>query len=169
MAKPNHKKIAEFKKFRQWKQDQKKYKEIYESIEPFHRDLFEQFKERVIAGEVQSFRDIPDYVLRIGTLRMVLDEIDGTLDIMKIIPTLNFKEEWNVQVLPNFSGSFANFRVNSNISVYLDVYNRLGYGNGPYWEVMDMRSMEVYRFSINDTDRMMAWIDFLLQNQIQSV
>lgn len=169
MAKPNHKKIAEFKEFRQWKKDQKRYKEIYESIEPFHRNLFEQFKERMISGEVQSFGDVPDYVLRIGTLRMVLDEIDGTLDIMKAIPTLNFKEDWNVQVLPNFSGSFANFRVNGHVSVYLDMYNRLGYQNGPYWEVMDMRGMEVYRFAINDTERMLGWIDSLLQNKKQSV
>ncbi len=54
------------------------------------------------------------------------------------IPYIPFPRGWQVQVIPPFGGAIARFRVKKKkgwVSVYLDVYGRLGYMNGPYWEV----------------------------------
>lgn len=51
------------------------------------------------------------------------------------IPGINFPSEWSVAVVPPHCGAIARFRVNNYTSVYLDCYARLGYWDGPYWEV----------------------------------
>lgn len=162
MAKPNHQKISEYKEFREWRKNKRKNQELHKNTQNFHQDVFDAFKQKVITGEVQSFDDINDPAMRVGIMRMVLDEIDGTHFIMQLIPSLRFKAEWEVQVLPNFMGSFANFRVNGYISVYLDMYNRLGFYGGPYWEVLDGRTNETYRFKLNDAGRLINLIDTLI-------
>lgn len=164
MAKHNQKKAAEFKQFREWKKQRKKDKEVYERAEDLYADLFEKFKNKVTAGEITSFDQIEEPDFRLGTIRMVLDEMDGTLNIMKMIPSLRFKSEWDVRVLPNFMGSFSRFFINGEVSVYLDFYNRLGYYGAPYWEVYD--GSTTTRFAFNDTVSMMDFIDETLKNKV---
>lgn len=80
------------------------------------------------------------------------------------IPGLNFKEEWNVRVIPPFAGAVARFTVwNSTrqvCSVYLDVDNSLGSMDGPYWEMYpDSGGYDTIRFYIHETKELLAEID----------
>jgi hypothetical protein len=58
------------------------------------------------------------------------------------VPFIRFPAEWDVKVIPPFAGAIARFIVRlpdgETRSVYLDVYNRLGFYSNPpepYWEV----------------------------------
>lgn len=56
----------------------------------------------------------------------------------KRIPAINFKQEWDVKIIPPFSGAMVRFIVEYNgksASVYLDCFDALGYFGAPYWEV----------------------------------
>jgi hypothetical protein len=63
-------------------------------------------------------------------------------DLMWTMPFISFKDDWEVAVTPPFSGAIARFRVRKRgsksqnaVSVYFDVYDRIGIENQPYWEV----------------------------------
>jgi hypothetical protein len=77
------------------------------------------------------------------------------------IPAVTFDPEWAVKVIPPFGGAMARFVVLSGphrISVYLDVNESLGlWGGEPYWEAYPIAD-DVARFSLNDTDGLMAAI-----------
>ena len=73
--------------------------------------------------------------------RYRLEEEEKWREIIKQIPYLPFKSEWEVAPIPPFSGAVARFLVRhkeykeTNVSVYLDWYEKLGFMEGPYWEV----------------------------------
>lgn len=163
MASKDRKRYLEYQEFKKWKAEQKKYRKVYESSESFHRNIFEDFKQKVIQGEVRSFNDISDPVLKVGTLRMVLDELDDVTHKSLYLPSLRFKSEWDVQVMPGFFGAFTRFRVNGYISVYLDFYNRLGFAPGPYWEVY--AGDDPVRFPMRDTISVIDHISSIIEGE----
>jgi hypothetical protein len=163
MAAKNKKRYLEYQEFKKWKVEKKQLRRMYGTLEKFNRGIFETFVEQIRSGQINTFRDMSnfDINLRVSTLRMILDEIDGTLQQMNKIPSLNFKEEWSVQVLPGFFGAFTRFRVNEYISVYLDIYDRLGIRNKPYWELYD--GTDTMRFDMENQEELIACINRLVE------
>lgn len=87
-------------------------------------------------------------------------------EIIKEIPTLNFKKEWNVRIIPPFGGAMARFLIehnNKSISVYLDWYSRLGVMDQPYYEIYD--GVDTMRYYLNETDKMMDDIDKIFSDE----
>lgn len=82
-----------------------------------------------------------------------------------IVPYIKFKEKWNVKIMPPFYGALVRFKVEYNnkiCSVYLDVYNKLGYMDNPYWEIHCSQDDVIERFYIDETDKVTNSIDKLL-------
>lgn len=85
---------------------------------------------------------------------------------IKEIPTLNFKKEWNIRIIPPFGGAMARFVIeynNKSISVYLDFYDRLGIVGQPYYEMYD--GTNTIRYYLNESDEMMNDIDKVLNGK----
>ena len=87
-----------------------------------------------------------------------------------VIPSLNFKEKWNVKVIPPFADTMARFTIeykDKSCSIYLDVFSSLGYfgNNEPYWELYSS-CMEgndnLKRFGLNETKELLQAIDEIL-------
>lgn len=84
------------------------------------------------------------------------------------IPYHKFDSEWEVRATPPFSGALTRFEVRKGdrrVSVYLDVFNNLGYFWGedgkpvPYYECYDFVDEDgPARFAMDDGDNMMAYI-----------
>lgn len=101
-----------------------------------------------------------DYMKRCD-VKSLYDETFETREWAGNIPSLRFKEEWEVQIIPPFGGALIRFLVSANdkfLSVYLDGYNMLGGVRGEiYWEVFDGEDIE--RFKIGESEQMMARIE----------
>lgn len=84
------------------------------------------------------------------------------------IPYINFPSEWDVKIIPNFSGSVIRFLVKKNndikISVYLDCYDNLGCYGKPYWEIYPHKE-DVFRCDMNDTKTLIKAINEELDNK----
>jgi len=95
--------------------------------------------------------------------RFRIEDEEKWREIIEDIPALNFKKEWNVRIIPPFSGAMARFWIDYNnkwVSVYLDWYGRLGVMDQPYYEVYDGEN--TIRYLLNETDKMMDDIDKIL-------
>ena len=79
------------------------------------------------------------------------DRAFETREWIKKIPQIKFPADWEVQIIPPFSGAIARFRVNNKVSIYLDGYDLLGLEGEPYWEVYANRN-DVYRIAMNNVD-----------------
>lgn len=76
------------------------------------------------------------------------------------IPHLQFKEDWNIKIIPPFGGAIARFLVEkggNRISVYLDCFDNLGAVGKPYWEIYSYEG-DPCRVLMNDTDELMKII-----------
>lgn len=85
--------------------------------------------------------------------------------ICKDIPSLHFKPEWEVKIIPPFGGAVARFTVHCNkkhVSVYLDWHGRLGCMNGPYYELYPFDG-DVKRYYLNETEELIKDIDSVLE------
>ena len=85
------------------------------------------------------------------------------------IPSINFKQNWNVKILPPTGGVIVRFRVirkedNSEVSVYLDCYDMLKHVGQPYWEVFSIKTGECLICFMNEADELINIIDYLLKN-----
>lgn len=97
--------------------------------------------------------------------RMEVEQLYEYRKWTKEIPTLNFKHEWNVRIIPGFGGAIIRFVIyynNRYVSVYLDGYDELGYYGEPYWEIYPYES-DTFRCSINDTVTLMEKITEVLE------
>jgi len=82
------------------------------------------------------------------------------------IPSLHFKQEWNVKIIPPFGGAIARFWIDYNgrhISCYLDCYDELGYYGEPYWEIYPYQD-DVWRCGMMETEELMEKIEEVLEN-----
>lgn len=96
--------------------------------------------------------------------RYFVEKNEKWREICNNIPFLNFKEDWDIKIIPPFSGAIIRFFIKKGekeISVYLDWYDNLGYMNEPYWEIYDFK--KTYRFLLNETSEMMEKIKRLLK------
>lgn len=73
--------------------------------------------------------------------RLELEHKEQWREWLEYLPYISFPATWQVRMDPPFGGALVRFRVkhpkliDKSISVYLDVYNRLGFMDGPYWEI----------------------------------
>jgi hypothetical protein len=76
------------------------------------------------------------------------------------IPYIKFDSEWEVKVIPPTVGAIARFHVKKGgaiLSVYLDVFDRLGSVGEPYWEVYPVGD-DAYRVLMSETDELVKAI-----------
>lgn len=96
--------------------------------------------------------------------RFKIEAAEKWADIAYEIPSLNFKAEWDVKVIPPFRGAVVRFIVLKNeiqvCSVYLDWFSILGDMSKPYWEVYDFDEI-CNRYMLEDTENMMEYISTL--------
>ena len=86
--------------------------------------------------------------------RYTIGMVGNQEDWFDNIPFIRFDPDWDVQVIPPFSGAMVRFRVKQGdhiVSVYLDCYQQLGYWDGPYWEVYPVDG-DTWRVGIDDVD-----------------
>ena len=86
----------------------------------------------------------------------------------KEIPYLNFKEEWDVKIIPPYGKAMVRFIVkvgDVRISVYLDCYEKLGLDK-PYWEIFPAKDGDTERFPIDEADGLINAIDASLKTAI---
>jgi hypothetical protein len=79
---------------------------------------------------------------------------------VKDIPFLRFDPSWEIAVIPPFAGAVSRFLVRkgkAEVSVYLDFDCKLGYMDGPYWEIHPLDG-DCGRFMLNETDELLAGI-----------
>ena len=84
--------------------------------------------------------------------------------ICKSVPALNFKEEWDVKVIPPFGGAVTRFQIEKDgkflCSVYLDWYDKLGCYGAPYYELYPWES-DIKRYALTEVNELMADIETL--------
>lgn len=77
------------------------------------------------------------------------------------IPFLKFPSDWEIKIIPPFAGAMARFQARlgkASVSVYLDVYENLGFfGGEPYWEIYPYNE-DIYRVHMDDTDELIKRI-----------
>lgn len=96
--------------------------------------------------------------------RLLVENQEKWRDLIEEIPSISFPQDWKIQIIPPFGGAIVRFRVwipgmNSKewVSIYLDVYNRLGLATGPYWEVYPYKG-DTGRCLMDDTDELLKMI-----------
>ena len=84
------------------------------------------------------------------------------------IPYLSFPLDWEVKIVPPFSGAVVRFYIKKEkafVSVYLDCYDLLGYCQEPYWEVHPYTD-DVFRCEMNETDKLLTAITRSILSQL---
>lgn len=74
---------------------------------------------------------------------------------MKEIPSLKFPADWEIRIIPPFAGAVVRFlaiKNGSQVSVYLDCYDHLGFMGYPHWEIYPDSEDNNLRFEMNDTE-----------------
>lgn len=104
------------------------------------------------------------------TERINLEYRESWREWVEKIPYIPFKPDWEVAVIPPFSGALVRFRVrlrsdeNATVSVYLDVDDNLGYMGKPYWEIYPYYG-DTHRSLLDEIDDLVLKIDESLQHQ----
>lgn len=100
--------------------------------------------------------------------RAEIESIEKWRDVVSEIPTLKFKEQWEVKIIPPFSGAVARFMIEKQgkhiCSIYLDWYERLGIYGEPYYELLYPFEDDVKRYSLKETDELLKDIDNIFNN-----
>jgi hypothetical protein len=76
------------------------------------------------------------------------------------IPYLKFPTEWEVKIIPPFSGATVRFKVKYNditCSIYLDCYDNLWCYWEPYRELYSHED-DIFRCGMNETDKLIEAI-----------
>ena len=84
------------------------------------------------------------------------------------IPTLTFDPDWQIRIIPPVSGALVRFQVTKGkawVSVYLDVFDALGFVGTPYWEVYPVND-DTARCLMNETDELLDFIRQSLEQQL---
>lgn len=89
------------------------------------------------------------------------------------IPAISMKPDWRVRILPPFSGAMVRFSIRrgeASVSVYLDVFERLGcFGHGdepvPHWEIWPAADGDNWRCPMEDVDALLDAIEDSLERQ----
>ena len=100
--------------------------------------------------------------------RLEVEQEDKWQEWIDKIPFIQFPKGWQVQIIPPFGGAMARFRVKKGedyISVYLDVYDQLGFVGQPYWEVYPVNG-NTERCYMEDTQGLIKIITKALKESI---
>ena len=97
------------------------------------------------------------------TRRSAIEAAEGWRKWIDRIPAIPMPAGWRVQMLPPYAGALARFAVvnlaGQHKSVYLDVWERLGFWDGgPYWEVYPVDN-DVARCDMNDVAELIRLIE----------
>lgn len=99
--------------------------------------------------------------------RFEIEKEENWREITKDIPTLHFDKEWEVKIIPPFSGAIARFIIMKDdkqiCSIYLDWYGKLGAMDEPYYELYPFEN-DVRRYLLNETEDMMNDIRILFSS-----
>ncbi len=117
-----------------------------------------------------------DFSVESRALRMQRFEIEdkeGWHGWCDQIPAIPMKQDWEVRILPPFMGAMARFSVRrgvASVSVYLDVFDRLGsfsYGDEPvpHWEIYPDAAGDNWRCPMEDVDALVDAIEDSLERQ----
>jgi len=85
------------------------------------------------------------------------------------IPTIQFPANWKIQIIPPFGGAMIRFIVNIgeiSTSVYLDVYENLGFYGSPYWEIYP-HCGDIDRVDMDDVEGLLKSIRESLEHQME--
>ena len=97
--------------------------------------------------------------------RIIVEEEEKWTDWTNKIPALQFPEAWSIRIIPPYCGAMVRFIVNDTVSVYLDVYENLGFfGGQPYWEVHPYQD-DIYRIAMDDTHELIERIPHILSGE----
>lgn len=99
--------------------------------------------------------------------RTMLESSEKWTEWAQEIPSLSFKPDWKVKIIPPYGGAMARFvvsRGSTYVSVYLDVNDSLGVCGYPYWEIYPYKG-EAFRCSIDEVDELIEAIDLSLGNK----
>lgn len=103
--------------------------------------------------------------------RSEVERMERWREVASDMPYIRFPRDWEVAIIPPFSGAVARFWVRKgagHVSVYADFYERLGCWAEPHWEIYPDAEGDNARFSIaTDTDAMLAAIAKSLAKQIR--
>jgi hypothetical protein len=159
MAAKNRKRYKEWQEFKQWKDYRKRVRAQYVFAEEYHRDVFEIFKKYWKDGEINSLEDMHSFDVKftVNSMRMIIDSLEDVDKWMRKIPHIHFKEDWAVKALPGTFGAMSRIWINQDVSIYLDVFDRLGFVGQPYWEIYDGK--ETNRFLMNDIEGLLECIN----------
>ena len=83
------------------------------------------------------------------------------------IPAIQFDADWQVKVIPPFSGAMVRFLIlkgGKQASIYLDCYDVLGCVGHPYWEVYPVDD-DVGRCDIDDIEQLLVLIRRALEDE----
>jgi len=118
---------------------------------------------------IPKMETIREYEKQFETMRWV-DEI----------PTINFKPDWDVKIIPPFGGAVVRFIVTkgkARVSVYLDCYDLIGIYGEPYWEIYpgyfytekdgDIVYEDTMRYDMKDTSGLIKGIEYSLEYQLK--
>ncbi len=89
-----------------------------------------------------------------------IDRDDKWLEWECKIPELNFDSSWNVRIIPPFAGALIRFKVfkgDKYCSVFLDVFNNLGWQKKAYWGVLSYTDDE-YEIAMDNVEELMKVI-----------
>ena len=97
------------------------------------------------------------------------DKLMETREWVNKIPFINFPSDWQIQIIPPFSGATSRFRIKKidnekTVSVYLDCYDHLGCFGEPYWEIYPYQD-DTFRCAMNDTDALINDIEESLNEE----
>lgn len=107
----------------------------------------------------KKFRDL--------MMRHDLESAEQWMLVRSKMPTLKFKSDWEVQIIPPFAGAMVRFVVRkpngASISVYCDFYEKLGYFGAPYWEAYAFEQGDDHdwpqRFALEETEELLKAIE----------
>ena len=101
--------------------------------------------------------------------RYQLEQDEKWRDLLPQIPTLKFKPEYEVKIIPPFGGAIARFLISIEgqhiCSVYLDFYDRLGIYGEPYYEIYPSSDRDIARFNLRETDLLMQEIEKVIETK----
>jgi hypothetical protein len=97
--------------------------------------------------------DIEDF-----KLRHEIETRDEWARWMREIPEIEFPAGWKIRMRPPMTGAIVRFDANG-ISVYLDCYERLGLGGGPYWEIHPSENGDCERFAMEDIEGLLDGLE----------
>ena len=85
----------------------------------------------------------------------------------KEIPFIPIYKDWEIKIIPPFSGAVVRFLVREpggdDISVYLDCYDILGCYGSPYWEIYPAADGDVERYKMEDVDGLLDGLERALE------